>query len=710
MSQTIQDLRGPTGLPVDALSVHLRQENEVIRCAALRAFAANAPDDIARRALLDALIDPDPDIRTDALDRLSRMARPEDCDALRASLEGDPVREVKIAAIEALGNLRDSAAIPLLRRLVHSRCEDLVAWEDEGGDWDDWLDIQVAAVKALGKMRASEAIEDFLSARKDEFGQDIDDTVFEALSNLGAPGIGVLMQIIRSEPQRPARRAATVLARSDADALLPYLDQLLASEDAELRTVALGVLRPGDARAADLARHDPAPPVRRKALRLVATSAPQTIEAALQDPDESVQAEALALLDGKITPDEHETLVDNILMWLRHAGPVLASAAAEALPRFAPNRCEAPLLDAAADADLPLEARVASVKALAAKSPPALANAFADILQNPARQVRIAALAEISKRAETGERIAIELLVSAIRGDLNAAGPLGADKPLPRDHDDHDAAIPKDEFSPQRIRITRDGDIVEGETAALGSTLQQIISAETEHDRPEILSDDTPEEAPAKRRRRQPVEGPDDFAIQFRIDAIGVSANACNEMIEDALLHCAIQGQDDARRAAWTVLSKWPADFRHSKEVREAAATAMEDSDPIRRTAAFTILAKREIPADVLRLALDSDDALLRALAVGHLPAEAALDFLADDASAVRRNSVARIAAADVPELIGQATEILAQAERSDSLRELFSSSEEACRAGLAKISQAQDPKRILVFLEAFASLDRSGS
>ena len=137
---------------------------------------------------------------------------------------------------------------------------------------------------------------------------------------------------------------------------------------------------------------------------------------------------------------------------------------------------------------------------------------------------------------------------------------------------------------------------------------------------------------------------------------------------------------------------------------------AMQDPDPVIRNAAFGILAKDDLPADALRLALDHDDALLRAAAVLHLPPQAALDFLADEAPAVRQSSVVRVASAGNPALPKRATEILVQAERSDTLRDLFRRSQEALREGLAQVSATDEPRRILVLLEALASLDRSGN
>ena len=60
-------------------------------------------------------MDPDPDLRADAMAALVRCARPEDAPAIRRSLAGDPVGEVKVAAVQALARLKDGGSVPLLR-------------------------------------------------------------------------------------------------------------------------------------------------------------------------------------------------------------------------------------------------------------------------------------------------------------------------------------------------------------------------------------------------------------------------------------------------------------------------------------------------------------------------------------------------------------------------------------------------------------------
>lgn len=57
-----------------------------------------------------------------------------------------------------------------------------------------------------------------------------------------------------------------------------------------------------------------------------------------------MQAAALACLNAPFEPDFHDTLVDNMLMWIERAKPTLAIAVIERLPGLAPNRAVRSLL------------------------------------------------------------------------------------------------------------------------------------------------------------------------------------------------------------------------------------------------------------------------------------------------------------------------------------------------------------------------------
>ena len=108
--------------PAEAIAPHLSAPEDVIRCAAARALGALGGENAAA-PLVEALMDPDPDLRTDAMTALVRCARPEDAAVIRRSLEGDPVAEVKVAAIQALARLKDASSVGLLRALARSRGE-----------------------------------------------------------------------------------------------------------------------------------------------------------------------------------------------------------------------------------------------------------------------------------------------------------------------------------------------------------------------------------------------------------------------------------------------------------------------------------------------------------------------------------------------------------------------------------------------------------
>ncbi len=121
---------GTPSLPrLDAAAViarHLRSEDEVTRCLAAKALGnigENTGGDVAADALVAALMDTDPDVRADAMDALVTCARPQDATHIRRSLIGDPVQEVKVAALRVLAHLGDQESIALIRRLAVDRAQ-----------------------------------------------------------------------------------------------------------------------------------------------------------------------------------------------------------------------------------------------------------------------------------------------------------------------------------------------------------------------------------------------------------------------------------------------------------------------------------------------------------------------------------------------------------------------------------------------------------
>ncbi|MEM7024649.1 MAG: HEAT repeat domain-containing protein, partial [Pseudomonadota bacterium] len=246
----------PTSLdPVRVVTRHLQHDDAVIRCAAARALGALA-DQRAAPDLIQALRDEDPDVRTDSMAALVHCARPEDANAIRDSLIGDPVNEVKVAAIEALARLGDHDSIPLLRLLVRDRAEDQIAWEDDDG-FDPWLDIQIEAIGALGDLGAAEAIDDLLEARVDELGQDLDLEVFRALARI-PEGINGLLRILGDRDPRVRRRALEALSAAGPESLAPLRNLIRSDRSPEVRALAITCLAPDDPAVRTLALDDPA--------------------------------------------------------------------------------------------------------------------------------------------------------------------------------------------------------------------------------------------------------------------------------------------------------------------------------------------------------------------------------------------------------------------------------------------------------------------
>lgn len=653
------------------LATHIRSENEILRSAAIKALAGlGVAPALSLPLLTEALMDPDPDVRTDAMEALSLSAAPDHAKTLIFSLENDPVREVKRAALSGLARLRDTSALARIRALSLSRCEDHVAWEDENSDWEDWLDIQIAAIDALGEMGVTAAIPDLMAARDDELGQTLDIPVFEALSKMGNEGVVWLLAILQTEGGPARRRALSMLCRLDPAALADHLDALIASPDAPLRARALSQMDPSDPRLARLAAEDPAASVRVAALHQAASAQPDLPIAALRDPAPEVQAAALDTLAEDLAPDVAEALVDNMLAWLDQGAQALVRAVARHLPRRTPDRARAPLLALIADPLRPLDARIAAVTALAGMDPAVETGCLTALLSNPAQQIRATTLVALRDRAESGDDAAAEAVRAAIQGTL-----LAEDVTQAEDNalgDGPDMTVPKEgESGPRRIRISSEGEIIEqaeAPTATGQSTLASILAPMEATPEDADLAEDTPEEAPSKRRRRRAVEGPAAVAEALVAEAIQICGTARIDGMVPALLAARPAAPDSAQRAIWTALCQAPPDPACAEDLLSAAHAAHDHEDTVIRGAAFAVLAARAPDSPCLAAALRDPDALIRAAAIRRQPPVDAMAHLADDAMPARHAAVDVVLAEGSDALQRQMADEIAAAERADTL------------------------------------------
>ena len=260
-----QTAMSSSSVSCSAIIRYLHEGDDVVRCIAAKALGGLG-DQAAAPALIDALLDEDPDARTDVMEALIACARPDDAAPSYGHSKAIPVKEVKIFAIQALARLDDHTARPLIRRLAKDRAEDLVAWEDDAGLWDDWLDVQTTAITALGQMQASEAIDDLLEARTDEMGQELDDVIFPTLAQIEDGGLSALLGLLRDRDPKVRERAVKAMAKASPETLTPMRDLLLQDKNPSVRRLAIPVVDPECTAATELARHDPDAGVRKLAL------------------------------------------------------------------------------------------------------------------------------------------------------------------------------------------------------------------------------------------------------------------------------------------------------------------------------------------------------------------------------------------------------------------------------------------------------------
>lgn len=660
----------PTIDPVAAISRHLREGNDIIRCAAARAIGA-VGDERAAPDLVDALLDEDPDVRSDAMAALVTCARQEDADAIRRSLMGDPVREVKVSAIQSLCRLKDGASIPLLRALVKDRCDHDVAWAEDSGIWDDWLDVQDAAITALGALGVHEAIEDLLEARDDEMGQDLDHVVFATLAQIPDGGIAALLGLLRDRNARVRERALSALSKARGDLLAPMSDLLVQDASPDVRRLAIGCLDRDSLFVPELALRDPDVTVRSAALAAFASSRPDIAKAALTDPDEVVKALALEVVVAGSKRSDCGDIAANVQVWMETGGAHLAATCAAVLPQLSGGESEDALCRVATDTDRPQEVRIAALRSLGAigagKSIETLRNATTDLT----RQVRTSALAALAELAkESPEPLCSEaqdVLVGVIRGDFT-----GTDAPPAIAAEAEDVSLIEaskvEDAAPRGIHITPDGEIVStedltghhndqgdpGSNVIEGhfpqSTLRAIQTQQTALSQAvdTSLSDDElahPSTSRTEgRRRRIAVDGPDDTSTDLRLVALRIAADCPGHEIEQALAGALSEEKPGIRVAAFEAMAQRSENTLLSSDLILKLTNALGDPDPhIRGYASRAVAMGSTNAADHLVAYLDDPDAIVRAIALKTVAASAPDMTMAgfrDDSALVRRSAL----------------------------------------------------------------------
>ena len=688
---------GAPSLPrLDAAAViarHLQSEDEVTRCLAAKALGnigGNTGGDVGADALVAALMDTDPDVRADAMEALVTCARPQDAADIRRSLIGDPVQEVKVAALRALAGLGDRDSIALIRRLALDRAEDTVSWEDTAGMWDDWLEVQIAAVEALGELDAAGAVEDLLAARSDEFGQELDHVVFSALARIGDGGIAALTGLLEDDDDRVRARALTALADTRPEILAPMIERFVADANPEVRSLAVACAAPESAHAEKLALHDSDAAVRLRALSAFGGLRPDIATAALADPDEAVRAAALEQVVSRPDLPADDDLLANVIAWTRTAGAKLAGTCAAALPRLAGERAAEPLIALASDDTRPVEARAAALGGLGHVAGEGVAGeGVVEQLRasatDPLRPVRVAALAGLARicgegAAAANRSLAEETLAAAMTGDLHGAGAAAADEAANEtadeavDAENEGLAATKGEGEGQRrVTITRDGEIVEQAAAPEPEPLPP--SDASDRSDTNVIAGRFPQstleaiQAPAnvgsgagdvtlsdsdlsflelaqggRRRGRVSVDGPSEIGDDLRITALRIGACCGGESIEQAIAGALAARTQSVRAAAFEALARRAEAGPVSSALVDLATAAISDPDAlVRGYCARMVRAASPDAAALLMRQIDDPDATVRAealKAVGACAAQPRLAGLTDPSSVVRATAL----------------------------------------------------------------------
>ena len=679
--------------------------NEILRSSALRALAViGASDPGLPDALAAALDDPDPDVRSDAMQLFAEVARPEDDRIIVGALAGDPVREVKLAAIRALGRLRATDGLDILRALAADRCEDRVVWEDDQGDWDDWLDIQVAAIEALGDLGDTGAIEILTGALHDEFGQTLDTPVFAAFRALGDTGIARLVDYLEDSGALRRRRAATELAKAEAGVLEKHLDRLLSFSEPEIRQSALAALAPEDRRCRAMARSDPDPGVRRAALLRAARAHSGLAVACLSDDSESVRAAALSCLSDDERASLNDDLVPQLRAWIQYAGPELAGASSRELALLAPRSAGSQLLDVARSDERPLGARVAAVRACEGLELSEHHGELGDLLASPVQQLRTAVLNVLWARVRDGDVSAAALIARAIGGTLLSDDEGGREVPSVRGNE---AGVPKGEGGgKRRIRISSDGEILELD-ARPDQAVQQGKSTIDEIQSGNLPTGDGPEEAGFRRGRRQSVEGPDGYADDLSTVAISLASDLDSSEVRGALVSRLEDSNDAVRAAAWNALVTRSVNLAAIDGFDVTAHAAAGDRDARVRLSAFSCLERLgSVGATLIHRALTDVDGLVRAWAVARAEPDCVARFVNDPHKAVRDAAAERLSKEGTPGEYGQAIRTAIYEEKAAPLQALIG----VDGNGLTYLTQAVaavdlTPRRIRTVLDAVSGV-----
>ncbi len=417
---------------IAALCHLLSHGDEADRCYASRALGRLGDTD-ALPALIERLGDEDPDVCIDAAEALAGIGDPEAVSPLLEVLQHHPDGEARTAAVEALAKISDPRVPGALLEIAASRPENL-AWDDE---WDDWWDMQLHAIDALGRMQVTEAVPILERLLEDEENQGIETELLTALARIGGEGLRVIEQRLKHGSVTERRRAATVLGYATSDEAVALLGQSLLDPEAEVRCA--GIRSLGAINAYEYLKmilvslKDPDAEVRSAVVETcsqLAAGALHTEDIAsqliplLKDENPLVRATTIRTLTSlAITHPLPPEQMEQISLRLSDRDSQVATAACQFLARHPLPQAKDDLLQIASRVGEGIHLRQQAIHALGSVTAPDedLVEALIHHVTDPEQPIRLEALSALMRLAssrEPGSFLALDAVINALQGAL----------------------------------------------------------------------------------------------------------------------------------------------------------------------------------------------------------------------------------------------------------------------------------------------------
>ncbi len=634
----------------------LRSGVDVHRCAAASALG-RILDPRSVEVLVEALLDEDPDVRTDAATALAERPDLRAADPLMENLLGDPCAEVKISAIKTLTALRYQPVVPWLRRIVLDRDPE-IAWDDSelySGGWDDWVDIQIRAIESLAEFGDTDAVNDIVSAMEDEMGQDLMEVGFAALARLGEPGVVAAAGYLASADETSRLRVVKHLAAVDTPAAQRAVTDALGDRSPKVRLAAAQGLAARDATDHRLLAlfHDDEPMIRAEVAILCGKLFPDQLLTLLTDPSEEVRRAVMTVLSECPGCLDAGAVVHILTETLAGDGTNTA-AAAQALAAVAPDTAFGHLARLAMDQRKGTQAREGALKALLNLRDPGRVQVVTGLVADDERSIRLQALAGLARMAgsEKDDR-AVASLLAALRGEL-VPMPEGEGVSEVKDPDDReepeDPATDlldgtRDESDPPRAAETADGEMAKIDAGpqppeAPTSTLESILGADSLHlkvvrntdAKVELSGKDLEFLGLAQRKLRKKRVDPAPRTaphLDVRRFAARVAGDVSRNDVAEALSELIAAEDRELVSAALDSLTRIAAaKGSFSETVIDALVDVVHGKEPTRRLLALRALGATDAPRArmALRACLGDVDSFLRAESLRALSAHGALD------------------------------------------------------------------------------------